>query len=200
MARGLAQEEFQNYQKVLRNVSELALLDQFEVSITEGNEPARVGALGVTPNLFHALGVNAVLGRTFTPEEATPGRDNVVMLTYGLWQSRFGGERSVIGRKMYANGEAQTIVGVLPAGFKLPLDYKSSSPADLYAPLVLQPFSGPLPQGGGSHGFYAIGRLAPGATVRLREPGAACAHYALHERRGLPEELGLQRVRRFCAG
>jgi hypothetical protein len=152
-------EEFQNYRKVLRNVSDLALLDQFEVSITEGDDPARVGAMGVTPNLFRALGVNPILGRTFRPEDATPGHDNVVMLTYGLWQSRFGGERSVIGRKIYTNGEAQTIVGVLPAGFKLPLDYKRASPAELYAPLVLEPFSGRLPKRAAVR-FYAIGRLA----------------------------------------
>ncbi len=162
----VGQEEFQNYQKVVRSLTSLTLLDQFEVSITEGDEPERVGAWGVTPNLLTTLGVNPVLGRGFTPEDATPGKDNVVLITHGLWQRRFGGEQSVLGRKLYTNGQPQTIIGVLPEGFKLPLDYKSSNQAQLYAPLILDPFSGKLPEAGGSHGFYAIGRLAPGATAR----------------------------------
>lgn len=159
-------EEFQNYQRVLKTVNGLALLNEFEVSITEGDEPERVNAFGVTPNLFGTLGVNAVVGRTFTPDDAVTGQDNVVLLTWGLWQRRYAGDESVVGRTLYANGEPQTIVGVLPNDFKLPLDYKTATPAQLYFPLVLEPFSGTLPLQGGSHGYYAIGRLAPGATVR----------------------------------
>jgi predicted permease len=159
-------EEYQNYTQVVKSLSSLTLLDDFEVSITEGDQPERVNAYGVTPNLFETVGVSAAQGRTFRPDDAVDGRNNVVVLSHELWQSRFGGDRTIIGRKLMTNGEPQTIIGVLPQGFKLPLDYKTATPAHLYFPLVLQPFSGRLPNSGGSHGFYAIGRLAPGATVQ----------------------------------
>ncbi|MEX2284435.1 MAG: ABC transporter permease [Gemmatimonadota bacterium] len=158
--------EFQNYQRVVKSLSDIALISQFETSITEGDEPERVTAVGVTPNLFRTLGVTPIVGRSFTEEEATDGKDNVVLLGYDLWQRRYGGERGVVGRTLSTNGESQTIVGVLPQGFKLPLDYKTRSPAQLYSPLVLPAFSGTIPQNGGSHGFFALARLAPGATVR----------------------------------
>jgi putative ABC transport system permease protein len=158
-------EEFQNYQNVIKRVTGLALISGFETSITEGDDPERVSAYSVTPNLFNTLGVSAVAGRTFTADDAVQGRSNVVLITSGLWQRRFGGA-DVIGRTMYTNGQAQTIVGVLPADFKLPLDYRVATPAQIFFPLVLPPFGGMVPQQGGSHGYYALGRLAAGETVR----------------------------------
>src|SRR5262245_27790432 len=159
-------EEYQNYTQVVKSLSNLTLLDDLEVSITEGEQPERVSAYGVTPNLFETVGVNPALGRTFTPADAVGGSTNVVLLSHDLWQTRFGGDQSVIGRTLSTNGTPQTIIGVLPQGFKLPLDYKTATPAQLYFPLVLPPFSGTLPNSGGSHGFYAIGRLAPCTTVQ----------------------------------
>jgi predicted permease len=158
--------EYQNYTRVLKRVSSLALIQGFEVSITDGDQPLRVSSYSTTPNLFQTLGVSAAAGRTFAPGDAVQGSEDVVMLTHDLWQSRFAGDPGVIGRTLSINGEPQTIVGVLPQGFKLPLDYKTASPAQLFFPLVLPPFDGVVPQLGGSHGFYAVGRLAPGATVQ----------------------------------
>ena len=158
--------EYQNYQRTLKQLSDIALISNFEISITEGDEPERVTAYGVTSNLFKTLGVTPIVGRAFTEQEATAGNSNVVLLAYDLWQRRYGGDRGVVGRTLSAAGEPQTIIGVLPNGFKLPLDYKTQSPAQLYAPLVLPVFSGTVPRQGGSHGWYAIGRLAPGATLR----------------------------------
>ena len=156
--------EYQNYTQVIKSLSPLALIQGFEVSITEGDQPLRVSSYAVTPNLFEAVGVGVTAGRTFTAADAVDGAASVVIITHDLWQARFGGDRAAIGRTLSANGNPQTIVGVLPAGFKLPLDYKTASPAQLYFPLVLPAFSG-VPLQGGSHGFYAVGRLTPGATV-----------------------------------
>lgn len=159
-------QEYQNYTRVVKSLSSLALIQGFEVSITEGDQPLRVSTYGVTPNLFSTVGVKVHLGRTLRPEDAVVGAADVAILSYDLWQSRYAGDPGVIGRMVAANGEPQTIVGVLPQGFKLPLDYRTATPAQLYFPLVLPPFSGRVPNGGGSHGFYAVGRLAEGATVR----------------------------------
>ena len=158
-------EEYQNYGREVHSLSGLSLISQFETSITEGDEPERVGALSVTPEMFSVLGVEAVAGRTFIAEDAAEGNRNRVLLTWGLWQRRYGGDRSVIGRTIMTNGQPQEIIGVLPAGFRIPLDYRTATPAQLFFPLVLAPFSGEVPQNGGSHGYYAVGRLAPGATV-----------------------------------
>jgi putative ABC transport system permease protein len=158
-------QEFQNYQQVVNSLSEMALIQQFETSITDGDAPERVPALAVTPELFDVLGVDAVVGRTFTAEDAVEGQPNRVLLTWGLWQRRHAGDPNVIGRTIETNGQTQTIVGVLPRDFRIPLDYRTATPAQLFFPITLPPFSGRLPQNGGGHGSYVIARMADGATV-----------------------------------
>ena len=71
-----------------------------------------------TANLFSVLGVDAMLGRTFTPEDSKPGQNNVLVISSGLWQRRFGGDPDVIGRKVILNAEDYTIIGVMPPDFK----------------------------------------------------------------------------------
>jgi len=83
----------------------------------EAARPERVAGANVTPSLFRALGVRAVAGRVFTPEEAVPGTPTVVMLSYGLWQRRFGGDPNVVGKTVKLNGPEYIVVGVLPPDF-----------------------------------------------------------------------------------
>ncbi|MEO8678053.1 MAG: ABC transporter permease [Vicinamibacterales bacterium] len=82
----------------------------------------RVTGGSVTPDLFRLLGVDPVLGRHFLPEEAAaPGLETSVMLTYRLWQRRYGADRSIIGKTIIVNDRARTVVGVLPEGFQFPV-------------------------------------------------------------------------------
>lgn len=101
-------------------------------TVTGEPDAERLLGLSVTTNLFPALGVEPVLGRTFTPEEgAAPGFETTVILTHGLWQRRFGGDPGIIGRAIVVNDRARTVVGVMPPRFKFP------HRAELYMPLRL---------------------------------------------------------------
>jgi predicted permease len=84
-----------------------------------GAERVRGGS--VTPDLFPLLGIEPVLGRQFRMEDAAPpGLESVVMLTHGLWQRRYGGDPSIIGRPIIVNDRARVVVGILPQGFRFP--------------------------------------------------------------------------------
>src|SRR3977135_1106381 len=88
-------------------------------TITGQTAPLHIAGALVSSSLFPLLGANATLGRVFMPEEDQPGKPPVVILSYGFWQSHFGGDQSVIGNTLTLNGSAFAIVGVMPAGFSL---------------------------------------------------------------------------------
>ncbi|MBO0726679.1 MAG: ABC transporter permease, partial [Blastocatellia bacterium] len=91
-------------------------------SITGDGDPEFLGCLAVSANLFTLLGVEAKYGRTFLPEEERPGSDRVVVISHSLWQRRFGADQKIIGRTISLNYESRTVVGVMPPGFRFPLD------------------------------------------------------------------------------
>ena len=97
---------------------EMAALAQRRFHLTGGGEPEQLTAYGVTANFLPLLGVKPALGRNFLPEEDEPGAAKVVLLSYSFWQSRFGGESSIIGRDISLDGEKHTVIGVLPRGFQ----------------------------------------------------------------------------------
>ena len=86
----------------------------------DGGEAERVEGASITANLLPILGVRPLLGRNFLPEEDEDGKDNVVLLGHGLWQRRFGGDRSVVGRVITVNGRPHTVAGVMPPRFNFP--------------------------------------------------------------------------------
>ncbi len=108
-------------------------------------------------NFFSVLGARPLLGRTWASGEDEPGRDHVAILSFGLWQSHFGGDPNVIGRQLEVNNEKYSIVGVMPAGFHYPLEAQLWVPQDMDA-------KGLSPRG--THWASALGRLKPGATVQ----------------------------------
>ena len=121
----------------------------------------------VTINLFNVLGVQPFLGRTFTEEEDRLG-ENVIVLSYGLWQSRYAGDPGVIGRSILMNDAKTTIVGVMPQGFTLPKrKTQFLSPAQ---------FTPPMLNNRRSHQLNVIARLKPGVTLaRARSDMSAIA-------------------------
>ena len=130
-------------------------------SLTGDGEPIRVGATFVTSNLFDVLGVHPMAGRGFTEDEAKAKTPTVVVLSYGVWQRRFGGASDIVGRSILVNGVSRQIVGVMPTGFRLPTDYviDAEEPTELWLPLELDPANR------GSHGYYAAARLKSGVTI-----------------------------------
>ena len=157
--------EYQAYVRDSRSFEDLALYYGGSANFTDPENPERVGAAGVTPNIFSVLGVEPVLGRSFTDEEAREDRP-LVVLGYELWQRRFNGDRSLVGRTVEIDGTSQTVLGILPKGFVLPVDYGSTSPSEAYFPFwVPRDEPNPIRSNGGSHGSYVVARLAPGVTV-----------------------------------
>jgi predicted permease len=168
----LSYDEYEAWDSQIPAIEDAAIFFDGAVNLG-GDEPERIRSANVGADVFPILGVAPILGRGFLPEEDFPGAPNIVVLGYELWQRRFGGDPAIIGREIQVNGQNTTVVGVMPAGFKLPLDFSASGPTELWMPLALAPEDqGAIPgpafnPDGQSHGFYGIARLAPGATTEM---------------------------------
>ena len=127
------------------------------IALTGAGDPERLNSRYATAGLFPLLGVDAVVGRTFRAEEDAAGGAPVVLLSYGLWQRRFGGAADAVGKSITLDSRPYTIVGVLPKGFEL------LQPADVFLPFT--PWAKTLPDDRNWHpGIYAVARLKPGVT------------------------------------
>jgi predicted permease len=119
-------------------------------------ESERVAAPAATANFFSVLGVEPIIGRTFQPGEDKPGAPRTVVLTYPMWQRRFGGDPAIVGQSLTINGDGYTVIGVLPATFQFALRQNDMWRA--YQPTDAQLTRRFL------HGTNLIGRLKPGVT------------------------------------
>jgi predicted permease len=130
----------------------------FSVNVTGLGEPEHVPALGVTDGLLPILGVTPLLGRSFTRADDSPDSADAVILTYGYWSRKFGGDPSVIGRTIEVDGKPHTIIGVAPESFRF-LD--QTNPA-LILPMKLNREKTYLL----GIGYGGIARLKPGVTLQ----------------------------------
>ena len=124
-------------------------------------------------NFFSLLGVRPLLGRTWAPGEDRAGKDQVAILSYGLWRSRFAGDPDVIGHTVALNSKKYVIVGVMPPSFRFPARTELWFPQDM-DPKTLGPH--------GSHWASAIGRLKPGVTVAAAQADLALIAAQLEKR------------------
>ena len=124
------------------------------MTVGSGDPPQQVNAVHVSAEYFKVFGVAPIVGRTFAPPEDLPGGPPVAVIGYGLWQSRFGADASVIGRPLLLNRVPYSIVGILPGGFH------SDPEAEVWIPLQADPNS--ANQG---HYLNVAGRLKPGVTI-----------------------------------
>jgi putative ABC transport system permease protein len=128
-------------------------------NLTGSGEPERLDGRRVSANLFQLLGVQPQLGRAFRPEEDAPG-SRVVILSNGLWQRRFGGDRQIIGRAINLSGESYTVIGVMPTAMELP------RMTDWHDQLWVTPaFPAEEATSRGSHYLQVIARMKPGVTL-----------------------------------
>jgi len=130
-----------------------------DVSLTGEGKPQHVYGIRVAANYFHLLGVSPALGRTFAAGEDQAGHDQVAILSYGLWQAHFGSDPRLVGKTVKLNGETYTVIGVMPASFRL-----MSYPAEIWTPLVFKPKQ-LGPGGRQSRWLYVFGRVKPELTV-----------------------------------
>jgi putative ABC transport system permease protein len=147
----------------------LASMRGERVNLTGGGDPERVGAVRVSRNFLATLGVEPHRGRSFIESDGQQGR--TILIGYGLWQRRYGGE-DVLGRAIALNGEPATIVGVLPPGFRfpaggeLPTGFGYAPNPEVWSLDVLTPES---QRNRGGKSFAMIGRLKPGVTRQMAE-------------------------------
>ena len=142
------------------------------LNFSGSGEPQQINGMIATGNYFDLLGVKAVIGRTFLPEEdRTPGTHPVVVLSYGAWQRRFGGDRSIVGRSIKLNRLDFTVVGVAAKGFKGTF---AIGEVDCWVPMMMhnQVLTGVLREWFNERRpllFNVIGRLKPGVTEQQAE-------------------------------
>ena len=137
-------------------------------NLTGSGEPIRLDGLRASAGFFPALGVEPLLGRTFTPEEDHPGREREVVLGHRLWLEKFGGDPGIVGRSVDLNGAPYAVVGVMPAGFvfpraeEMPAIFSFPREVQLWVPLAL-PAGAIIPAE--ESGLAPIGRVKPGITI-----------------------------------
>ena len=153
--------EVNGYRKETRTLAEVGAWGEGQANLTGDGEPERLAVASVTANLFSVLGVTPLKGRTFTASEDVPNGPRVVILGYGLWQRRYAGDPSIVGRTIQIDGNAAEVVGIMPADFVLPTDFQNPAPSSLWLPAQWDAAS----TDHGSHGYYAAARLKPGVTV-----------------------------------
>src|SRR6266576_3066445 len=142
--------------------SDMAAFFDRNVNLTSDGEPEEVPGQIATTNLFSVLGVNAFQNRTFAPGDGKPGKPNLVVISYNLWQRRFGAGE-VVGRKIMLNNQESTIIGVLPpdVGWYVQKGSMISRPPDIWSPWQV---ANELRE---RHGRFAraVARLKPGVTL-----------------------------------
>jgi len=179
----LSYDEYEAWQAEIPAFASIALFASGAVNLTGGDQPERVRSAQVGADLFRVLGVTPIRGRGFSEDEDRPGGPSVAVISHELWSRRFGADPAIVGGTIEVNGASASLLGVLPPGFKLPLDFGADGATDVYLPLATDAAQqGAVPgpamnPGGGSHNFYAVARLAPGATAaqadaQLRERAA----------------------------
>lgn len=160
-------EHYSDLRELNRSFSDLAAWSGFyfpgDKELTGAGEPERITSVPVTGNLFHLLGVEPAIGRSFTPQECR-GKYSApqgMLLSYGFWKRRFASDQNVVGRTLTLNNRQVTIVGVLPASFDFASVFAPGIPVDVFIPW---PLNDPAKPGGNT--LKVIGRLKPGATIR----------------------------------
>lgn len=126
-----------------------------DMNLTGTGTPERLQATGVTWDFFPVLGIEPMLGRQFLKEEDQPGRNQVVLLSHGLWTRRFGADPGIIGKTIRLNDQPHSVVGIMSPKFRYPYN------SDLWVPLA-NPNDPTAPQ---DWGLYVVARLKPGVTV-----------------------------------
>jgi predicted permease len=143
----------------MRTMDVGAYVEGQELNLTRFGEPVRLTGTSVSAELFSILGARAELGRTFYLGEDIPGQDNFVILSRALWEQRFGGDASILGRSIELGGVSRQVIGVMPAEFRFP-----STKTQVWIPLHNDPRN--------TVSFWAgdfmpgIGRLRPGSTIQ----------------------------------
>jgi putative ABC transport system permease protein len=140
-----------------KSFEQLGIYRWWSTNLTGSDSPERVQGFLVTANFLDIVNVKPTLGRGFSADQNQPGKDAVALLTYSLWQRRFGADPNIVDKTILTNGITRTVIGVMPPEFNYPKG------AEIYAPLPITP---ELARSRGNHSYLGIGRLRPGVSLR----------------------------------
>ena len=167
--RWVAPGNFVDWQKQNHSFEQIAGFANTNLNLTGTGEPEKLTGVAVSTNIFSTLGVEAALGRTFLPEDDTSAGGRVAVLSDGLWQRRFGADPNILGRAITLDDKSYTVVGVMPQGFRFPVQSEiwipggkgSAVPPSLGAQFP----DSDLAVERDIHIYSVVGRLKPGVTL-----------------------------------
>ena len=152
----LSESMFATYADHNRSFQAMGIWGAGTMTVTGIGAPEQVRAVFVTDGALQALAVRPLLGRLLSQADTAPGSPAVVLLNYGYWQRRFGGDRSIIGRTIAIDSRSEVVAGVMSRGFRF-----ISEESDLIVPLTIDRAKLSLP----GFGFQGVARLRPGVTI-----------------------------------
>jgi putative ABC transport system permease protein len=154
---GLSEPEYLDFESQISSFSQVAVADGGEVTLGDSASARRIRVLRSTASLFPLLRVDPLLGRAFTRDEDVPGAPRLAILSYGMWETEFGGDRNILGRSITIADAPVTVIGVMPASFEFP-----GPEFELYTQIQLDRED---PWERNNHYLDAIARLSPGTTL-----------------------------------
>src|SRR5437762_3579752 len=185
-----AYPRFADWRRLATAFEEMAAVRFWVVNLTGGDHPEALNAVLASARLFQVLRVQPMLGRAFLPEEDQPGHDHVIILSYGLWDRRFGSDRAVIGRTVDVDQQNYTVIGVMPSDFRFPPELPASYRVDAWLP----PAHDPSRNERGSNNYYTFARLKPGVTLAQAQAEMDAINDGLAEKHSEDRELGVKVV------
>ena len=177
------------YMRDTRSFSSLGGYQSSTFELSGAGEPAEINAARLTASMFPVLGVWPLVGRGFTQQEDEEN-EQVALLSYQTWQSRFHGDPQILGRKILLDRKPYEIIGVMPREFEFPLVPGQLNRSELWVPVSFT--QAELVQGAGNWGYYMVGRLKPGMTPAQAQQDAADA--AREIMRNFPPALSSRRI------
>jgi predicted permease len=178
-----------------RSFVDIAAAEAWGPNLMGDTGPERLSGLRLTGGMFPLLGVRPLMGRFFTADEDAPGKENVAVISFGLWQRRWGGSRDVIGRRVSLDDRAFTIIGVMPRGFQFAPFWITS--AEIWAPLAL----GARASNRSGQSLRAFARLRPGVSLeQARVDLAAVTARLEREYPGTNGDVTLQTLKHKVVG
>ena len=177
------------YMRDTRSFSSLGGYQSSTYELSGAGEPAEINAARLTASMFPVLGVWPLVGRGFTQQEDEEN-EQVALLSYQTWQSRFHGDPQILGRKILLDRKPYEIIGVMPREFEFPLVPGQLNRSELWVPVSFT--QAELVQGAGNWGYYMVGRLKPGMTPAQAQQDAADA--AREIMRNFPPALSSRRI------
>ena len=172
---------FKDTREQNQTLAEVAPFAIWGANLIGQGEAERLQGVRISANAFQMLGVDAAVGRALLPEDDNPNNARVVMLSYGLWQRRFGGTTDVLGKTLTLNGDAYAVVGVLPARFVIP-----NAEIEVVAPLRAD--QDPRRTERGSNFLRLVARLKPGVTPQQAQADLAAISNRLRDQ--YPDDNG----------